>query len=114
MRPLWTAKEDQPGPIGRRHSSTGGDAVQSVTIRTPGILPSRRGPRNPGQLGSATGAAVVSLGTALAGIGAGSVGTGITGGVAGADAGAAESLTSSLAAWTKSRSSGVCVHRQCN
>ena len=28
-----TAKDDQPAPIGRRHSSTGGDAVQSVLIR---------------------------------------------------------------------------------
>ena len=46
-----TAKDDQPGPIGRRHSSTGGDAAQSVLIRTPRTTPSRSGPRKPGHSG---------------------------------------------------------------
>src|SRR3990172_445202 len=49
MRSPATAKDDQPGPIGRRHSSTGGDSAQSVAIRTPGMMPSRAGPRKPGQ-----------------------------------------------------------------
>src|SRR5688500_8301742 len=43
-----TANDDQPGPIGRRHNSTGGDLDQSVSIRTPGTTPSRLGPRKPG------------------------------------------------------------------
>ena len=43
-----TANDDQPGPIGRRHSSTGGDVDQSVSIRTPRTTPSRSGPRKPG------------------------------------------------------------------
>src|SRR5450755_1169987 len=110
MRPPCTAKDDQPGPISRRHSSTGGDAAQSVTIRTPGIIPSRRGPRNPGQSGPATvatgvslgaaGAAVSLVGAALAGAGA----AGITAGTAGAAAGTARSATGSLAVWARSRS----------
>src|SRR3989442_15838985 len=114
MRPPRTANDDQPGPIGRRNSSTGGDADQSVTIRTPGIIPSRRGPRNPGQSGPATVAAAVSLGaagTAFAVVGADLTGAGAAGvaaGVAGAVAGVAGSATGSLAAWAKSRSSGVC------
>ena len=49
MRSPRTAKDDQPGPTGRRHSSTGGDVVQSVSIRTPRTTPSRSGPRKPGQ-----------------------------------------------------------------
>src|SRR5438876_3986176 len=48
MRSSRTAKDDQPGPTGRRHIATGGDAVQSVLICTPATLPSRWGPRNPG------------------------------------------------------------------
>src|ERR1022692_4847291 len=51
MRPPRTAKDDQPGPTGRRHSAAGGDAVQSVLIRTPGMTSSRWGPRKPGQMG---------------------------------------------------------------
>src|ERR1039457_7725440 len=51
MRPPRTAKDDQPGPTGRRHRATGGDAVQSVLIRTPGMTSSRWGPRKPGQMG---------------------------------------------------------------
>src|SRR5262249_36900715 len=38
---------------GRCHSATGGEAVQSVLIRTPGMMSSRWGPRKPGH--SATG-----------------------------------------------------------
>src|SRR5688572_16484634 len=53
MRSPRTAKDDQPGPTGGRHSSTGGDFVQSVAIRTPGTAPSRAGPRNPGHSGLA-------------------------------------------------------------
>src|SRR5215472_13455212 len=49
MRSPWTAKDDQPGPIGRRHMATGGDACQSALIRTPATTPSRWGPRKPGQ-----------------------------------------------------------------
>src|SRR5947207_13057480 len=112
MRPPWTAKDDQPGPIGRRHSSTGGDAAQSVAIRTPGITPSRRGPRNPGQSGPATvadGFSFGAAGTTLAVVGADLAGAG----VAGVTAGVAGSATGSLAPWARSRSSGVCVHRPC-
>src|SRR4029453_6748462 len=52
-----TANDDQPGPIGRRHNSIGGDFDQSVSIRTPRTMPSRLGPRKPGQSGSLLGAA---------------------------------------------------------
>ena len=45
---MWTANDDHPGPTGRRHSCTGGDADQSVAIRTPRTTPSRFGPRKPG------------------------------------------------------------------
>src|SRR6266536_212751 len=50
MRSPRTAKDDQPGPIGRRHNSTGGDLDQSVSICTPRTTPSRLGPRKPGQI----------------------------------------------------------------
>src|SRR5439155_24963423 len=46
-----TAKDDQPGPTGRRHISTGGEADQSVLMRTPGTMSSRFGPRKPGHSG---------------------------------------------------------------
>src|SRR5258705_5749362 len=101
MRPPWTAKDDQPGPIGRRQSSTGGDAAQSVMICTPGIIPSRRGPRNPGHSGPATAAARGSLGAAgaaLAVAGAALAGAGVTAGVAGVAAGVAGSTLGSLVA----------------
>src|SRR5258708_30823362 len=48
MRLPLTAKDDQPGPIGRRQIWTGGDCDQSVAIRMPRITPSRLGPRKPG------------------------------------------------------------------
>src|SRR5579871_2741191 len=49
MRPLLTEKDDHPGPTGLRHSATGGEDFQSVLMRVPGTIPSRCGPRNPGQ-----------------------------------------------------------------
>src|SRR5437868_13675419 len=64
MRSPPTAKDDQPGPTGRRHIATGGDVVQSVLICTPATIPSRWGPRNPGQAASAS----APSGTALAGV----------------------------------------------
>src|SRR5258708_27058615 len=48
MRLGVAAKDDQPGPIGRRQIWTGGDCDQSVAIRMPRITPSRLGPRKPG------------------------------------------------------------------
>ena len=41
---LSPAKDDQPGPIGRRHIWTGGAADQSVSIRVPRMMPPRGGP----------------------------------------------------------------------
>src|SRR5947208_6141308 len=105
--------------MGQRHTCAVGEAAQSVTIRTPGIIPSRRGPRNPGQSGPATvadGFSFGAAGTTLAVVGADLAGAGVAGvtaGVAGAVAGAAGSATGSLAAWAKSCCSGVGVHRQC-
>jgi hypothetical protein len=70
MRLPWTAKDDQPGPIGLRQSCTGGDAAQSVLIRTPGMTPSRCGPRKPGHsLGVSTFAGALGR-TATGGAGA--------------------------------------------
>src|SRR5215467_1295205 len=68
MRSPWTAKDDQPGPIGRRHIATGGDACQSALIRTPAATPSRWGPRKPGQSGLASTGKEIGAGslTALA------------------------------------------------
>ena len=43
--------------MGRRHSLTGGEAAQSVLIRTPRTTPLRSGPRNPGQPAAVSGAA---------------------------------------------------------
>ena len=43
---------DHPGPTARRHSSTGGDFDQSVSICAPWTTPSRLGPRKPGHSGS--------------------------------------------------------------
>src|SRR6266851_5728363 len=54
MRSPRIAKDDQPGPTGRRHIATGGDVVQSVLIRTPVTMPSRWGPRNPGHTAPAS------------------------------------------------------------
>ena len=65
----WTAKDDQPGPIGRRHSSTGGDADQSVAMRAPRTMLLRSGPRKPGQsapVSRAAGAGEGVVGSSLA------------------------------------------------
>src|SRR5262245_16764007 len=48
MRSPWTANDDQPGPIGWRHISTGFVCAQSVSIRTPWMMLLRSGPRKPG------------------------------------------------------------------
>src|SRR6266700_1796130 len=109
MRSPRTAKDDQPGPTGRRHIATGGDAVQSVLICTPPTLPSRWGPRNPGH--TATVSAPPGASTA-----------GVDGSVAGFSGAGAEGSTTGLTGrgaagkapdWATSRSSGVGVHRQC-
>src|SRR5258706_9521274 len=47
MRSLPTANDDQPGPMGRRHSWTGGVEAQSVASRTPRTTPLRSDPRKP-------------------------------------------------------------------
>src|SRR4051812_41669029 len=66
MRSPRTANDDHPGPIGCRHNSCGGDADQSVSMRTPRMIESRLGPRKPGQVaggsrrGGATGLALAS------------------------------------------------------
>src|SRR5262245_44516946 len=70
MRSPSTAKDDQPGPIGRRHSSTGGDAAQSVAIHTPRTTPSRSGPRKPGQFAVAGAVAGAAAGAARGATGA--------------------------------------------
>src|SRR6266851_3779206 len=122
MRSPRTAKDDHPGPTGRRHIATGGDVVQSVLICTPATMPSRWGPRNPGHTAPASarsGAPPAGVNGSVAGFlpdlapdstmagfsgaGAGVSATGLTGG--GADG--------KLPDWARSRSSGVCVHRQC-
>src|SRR5688572_27817142 len=52
--------------MGRRHSSTGGDADQSVLICTPRAAPSRSGPRKPGQSAPVSAAGEVDEGAAAA------------------------------------------------
>src|ERR1022692_1664609 len=133
MRPPRTANDDHPGPTGRRHSATGGDAVQSVLMRTPGTISSRWGPRKPGQSGAVpapagtdgtnTGSlparATSRLSEVLAAAGPGGIAAGsragwATGSFSGdAAAGASGSATASLPDWAMSRSSGVFAHRQC-
>src|ERR1043166_1734897 len=121
MRSPRTAKDDQPGPTGRRHIATGGDVFQSVLICAPETIPSRWGPRNPGHsafdsvplevpTAGAAGSVAGCLGdfagdramTGFSGTGAGDSATGLTGGGGGR--------------WPdreRSRSSGVCAQRQC-
>src|SRR5262245_26689903 len=114
MKLPWTAKDDQPGPTGFRQSSVGGDAVQSVAIRTPPTTPSRAGPRNPGQRAAASprGAAVgrgggaPTDGAALGFPGLSAAGVGVRAG----DGRAAGSRT----AWAISRSSELFDQRQPN
>src|SRR5215471_14214628 len=134
MRPPRTAKDDQPGPTGLRHSATGGDAVQSVLIRTPGTLSSRCGPRKPDQEapvstsagadGSAAGSlpdlvtsrfSRASAAARTGGSALGSLPDGAMGGSAGISAAARTggSAPSSLPDLARSRCSGVFAHRQC-
>src|SRR6185436_17139659 len=83
------ANDDQPGPIFRRHNSTGGDFVQSVSICRPWATLSRFGPRKPGQIAGAfatTGAGVFSIVFAAAGVDAGAGNAGDATGFAGAAA----------------------------
>src|SRR5437868_6106710 len=111
-----TAKDDQPGPIGLRHSSTGFDWDQSVWMRTPRMTPSRFGPRKPDQLPpvvAASGSALLfsgELAAATAGVGdAGcslaGVGLGVSAGAGGSAAG-----SFSLPTWERRRCSAVGVH----
>src|SRR5579872_7062641 len=88
MWPSSTANEDQPGPIGFRHTSFGGADPQSVLNRTPVTISSRCGPRNPGQIASGRstgfalatafgadfGAAIASLGVSTFATAAGAAG----------------------------------------
>src|SRR6185503_5899767 len=81
------ANDDHPGPIFRRHNSTGGDFRQSVSICRPRTTLSRFGPRKPGQIaGRAAAAAGFSLAGAGVGADAGFAGAAV---VSGAGAGAA-------------------------
>src|SRR5262245_13411823 len=114
MRPPATANDDQPGPIARRHSSTGGELAQSVLTRASFATPFRPGPRNPGHAGvAAGGASGVGLGSgrflATAAVGA-VLGAALGAGVAGAALTRAGGATVSRAS---SRCSGVGVQRQC-
>src|SRR5207249_4068718 len=116
-------KDDHPGPIGRRQIATGGDFDQSVTIRTPRMMPSRPGPRKPGHSAGVSGATGVAS-SIFAATGAASaagatlalandVSVGITAGAAD-DAGAVDrgSGLGSSPPWASSRCSGVGVQRQ--
>ena len=124
MRPSRTAKDDQPGPTGRRHSSTGGDADQLVSIRTPGMTPSRWGPRKPGQsalivaAGGAGSCAAGSLREIFAAAGTGKIAVdstparATTGSAAGfTAAGGGGMAVGRPLAWTRSLSSAVAVQR---
>ena len=129
MRPLRTAKDDQPGPTGRRQSATGGDAVQSVLIRTPVTMSSRWGPRKPGQSGPVSVSAGAGPGTtglvadpatkrfsgeAAGAGGADSLAGRATGDSTGVSAGrTGGGTTGVLADCSTSRSSRVFDHRQC-
>src|SRR5262249_40098236 len=117
-----TAKDDQPGPTGRRHISTGFDWDQSVWMRTPRMTPSRFGPRKPDQLAPAVAtsesALLFSGETAVAAAGVGDAGCSLVGvgpGIsAGAAAGAGEGTAGSfsLPPCARRRCSGLGVHRQ--
>src|SRR5919106_5962237 len=109
MKLPLTAKEDQPGPIFRRQSSTGGEADQSVAIRTPRTMLSLLGPRKPGHSGSlisCTGAAgcdsTVGVAADLSAV-SGAIGASGVLAAGGETAGA----TGSSFASARSRSSGV-------
>src|SRR5687768_2727783 len=119
MRSPRTAKDDHAGPIGLRHSCTGGDADQLVGIRTPRTTPSRARPRKPGHSARVTVRSLVA-GPAASGATAGAPGPaglspapaaiGALGTSAGAEAGGTG--LGSVTAWASSRSSGVGDHRQ--
>src|SRR5258708_38410967 len=69
MRSPRTAKDDQPGPICRRHNSTGGEVDQSVLMRVPRMVLSRSAPRKPGHsafVSAATGVRGGATGWSLA------------------------------------------------
>src|SRR5580692_3206669 len=91
MRSPRTEKDDHPGPTGRRHIATGGDAVQSVLICTPVTLPSRWGPRNPGHTAPASvlsGASAAGVNGSFTGLTAGLASDGTMSAFSGAGAGA--------------------------
>src|ERR1035438_3931434 len=98
--------DDQPGPIGRRHSWTGGDADQSVAIRTPGTMASRWGPRKPGQPAPVSAAAGVA-GSFAGGAGSFAGAVGSAAGAVGSAGGAVGSAAGSSFAWARSRCSAV-------
>src|SRR5688500_16572820 len=126
-----TANDDQPGPIGRRHSSTGADLVQSVWIVRPRITLSRFGPRNPGHstrrnpcslvaspleslvaLGSAALSVSLLASTGVLGFSTFvAAGAAVTDGGAGAAASGAGRTETSSRPCARSRSSGDNVHR---
>src|SRR3954464_14082897 len=110
MRSPATAKDDQPGPTGRRHNWTGGEDAQLVLILIPVTTLFRPGPRKPGQAaaifgtagavgGGATGRSTVlfTTGTASAAL----TGTGT----------AAGGVIGSAPDWATSFSSAVLDHR---
>src|SRR5436853_384654 len=73
MRPRSTANDDQPGPIARCQTFTGGAVVQSVLTCTLRTTPSRAGPRKPGHsagLRATGGVGVTAAGAADAAPGA--------------------------------------------
>src|SRR5207245_7360882 len=98
--------DDQPGPICRRHSSTGGEVDQSVLIFMPGMMLSRPGPRKPGQLAPVSASAGVLAATGVGGSATGrSLAFLTTGGSlgisagAGAAAGSVETWAGSTGSW---------------
>src|SRR5688572_23173729 len=114
MRSPLTAKDDQPGPTGRRHICTGGLPDQSVSIFTPRTMPSRFGPRKPGHAarvstGCVVGVLGVSEATEAVGEAAGIAVAGASEAVGAGAAGAAVSFD-----WANSRSSGLAAQRQPN
>src|SRR5258708_33269316 len=116
MRLGVAAKDDQPGPIGRRQIWTGGDCDQSVAIRMPRITPSRLGPRKPGHSARFHVAAGAANSVLTADGAAGSFVVLTSGGTATADFGVASAAGADgrglgSSAWARSRASGVGVQR---
>src|SRR5262245_20839547 len=115
---MWsprTANEPHPGPTGRRQTSTGGEADQSVATLSPCTIPSRRGPRNPGHSPSAATGAVPTGATATVAVreaaGVEATGDGAGDGTAMAGEGDGGDTGGGVAA-ASSRSSDVFVQRQ--